>query len=44
VRSHAGSKKERKVMAQRFANEVIRLAVHGVFSVDTNNRLRARAK
>lgn len=31
VRSHAGSKKERKVMAQRFADEVTRLSVRGVF-------------
>jgi AcrR family transcriptional regulator len=44
VRSHAGSKKERKVMAQRFANEVIRLAIHGVFSVDINARLRTQPK
>jgi len=44
VRSHASSKKERKVMAQRFANEVMRLAMHGVFSVDINARLRTQPK
>lgn len=31
VRSHAGSKKERKLMAQRFASEVTRLSIRGVF-------------
>ncbi len=40
VRSHASSKKERRVMAQRFASEVIRLSMHGVFSVDVNSRLQ----
>ncbi|MBK6508049.1 MAG: TetR/AcrR family transcriptional regulator [Haliea sp.] len=31
ARSHAGTKKERKVMAQRFASEVTRLSLRGVF-------------
>jgi AcrR family transcriptional regulator len=44
VRSHASSKRERKVMAQRFANEVMRLSMHGVFSVDLNAHLPAHPK
>jgi len=36
VRSHAGTKKERKLMAQRFANEVTRFSMRGVFNVDND--------
>ena len=35
VRSHVSGKKERKQMAQRFATEVTRFAMRGVFRVDS---------
>jgi AcrR family transcriptional regulator len=44
VRSHAKSKKARKVMAQRFAGEVMRLSMHGVLSTDSHVILKAYLK
>lgn len=44
VRSHAKSKKERKVMARRFASEVLRLSMHGVLHADSHIILQAYLK
>ena len=44
VRSHARTKKERKVMAERFAGEVMRLAMHGVFRPESSALLRKDPK
>jgi len=44
VRSHARGKKERKLMAQRFAGEVLRLSMHGVLRADSHAILKAYLK
>jgi hypothetical protein len=44
VRAHARSKSARKVMAQRFAGEVIRLSMHGVLRADSHAILSAYLK
>lgn len=44
VRSHAKTKKERKVMAQRYAGEVMRLSMHGVLRTDSHVILKAYLK
>lgn len=44
VRSHAKTKKERKLMAQRFAGEVMRLSMHGVLRADSHVILKAYLK
>jgi AcrR family transcriptional regulator len=41
VRSHASGKKERKAMAERFASEVTRFSMRGVFRVDSATLLKA---
>jgi AcrR family transcriptional regulator len=41
VRSHASGKKERKAMAARFASEVTRFSMRGVFRVDSVALLKA---
>ncbi len=41
VRSHASSKKERKAMAGRFATELTRFSMRGVFRVDNATLLKA---
>lgn len=40
VRSHASGKKERKAMAERFASEVTRFSMRGVFRVDSDTLLK----
>ncbi|MCB1689058.1 MAG: TetR/AcrR family transcriptional regulator [Halioglobus sp.] len=44
VRAHAKSKKARKVMAQRYAAEVLRLSMHGVLRADSHSILNAYLK
>lgn len=44
VRAHARSKKARKLMAQRFASEVLRLSMDGVLRTDSHAILRAYLK
>ena len=44
VRSHASSKRERKAMAERFASEVTRLSIHGVFRAETDVILKSLPK
>ena len=44
VRSQARSKKERKVMARRYAGEVLRLSMHGVLRTDSHVILKAYLK
>jgi AcrR family transcriptional regulator len=44
VRSHAKTRKERKLMAQRFAGEVMRLSMHGVLRADSHVILKAYLK
>jgi AcrR family transcriptional regulator len=44
VRSHAKSKKARKLMARRYASEVLRLSMDGVLRADSHVILRAYLK
>ncbi len=44
VRSHAKGKKARKLMAQRYAGEVMRLSMHGVLRTDSHAILKAYLK
>jgi len=44
VRAHARSKKARKQMARRFANEVLRDSMHGVLRADSHSILQAYLK
>jgi AcrR family transcriptional regulator len=44
ARSHASSKKERKLMAERFASEITRFSMHGVFRDETHSILKAYPK
>jgi hypothetical protein len=44
VRSHSKTRKDRKLMAQRFASEVMRLSMHGVLRTDSHAILKAYMK
>jgi AcrR family transcriptional regulator len=44
VGAHAGSKKARKLMARRYASEVLRLSMDGVLRADSHATLRAYLK
>jgi AcrR family transcriptional regulator len=44
VRSHAKGKSARKLMARRYAGEVLRLSMHGVLRADSHAILRAYLK
>ena len=44
VRAHASSKKERKAMAARFATELTRFSMRGVFRADSDTLDKARPK
>jgi len=44
VRSHAKTRKARKLMAQRYAGEVMRLSMHGVLRTDSHAILNAYLK
>jgi len=44
VRAHAKTKKERRLMAQRYAGEVMRLSMHGVLRTDSHVILKTFLK
>ncbi len=44
ARAHVRGKKARKQMAERFANEVLRLSMHGVLATDSHALLKAYLK